>query len=172
MAYVLVSLGSNIERERHIAIALDALAAQFGTLRISRVFESEPVGFASQRNFYNLVVGFECGMGVGALRRWCKSVELANGRHPDAPKFSSRSLDIDILTVDALSGEIDGVSLPRAEIAHNAFVLQPLAELEPERRHPVSGQRYIDMWRGFDPGPQRLWPVEFSWRGQRISHPD
>ncbi|WP_106477441.1 2-amino-4-hydroxy-6-hydroxymethyldihydropteridine diphosphokinase [Phytohalomonas tamaricis] len=172
MAHVLVSLGSNIDREHHIRTALDALYEQFGELAISRVFESEPVGFASQRNFYNLVVGFSCPMAVGKLQRWCKNIEFANGREPNAPKFSSRSLDIDILCVDDLSGDIDGVSLPRSEIGHNAFVLQPLAELFPESRHPLSGQRYIDMWKAFNPGAQRLWPVDFFWQGKQVSRAD
>lgn len=169
MALVVVSIGSNIERERHVQICLDALHAEFGNLLISRVFESEPVGFEDGRNFFNLVTAFESDAGVGELQAWCKHLEYANGRRKISPKFSPRTLDVDLLTVGTLSGDIDGVELPRDEIVKHAFVLKPLAELLPEHRHPTNGERYADLWAEFDAGGQRLWPVDFVWQGQRIS---
>ncbi|WP_299311000.1 2-amino-4-hydroxy-6-hydroxymethyldihydropteridine diphosphokinase [uncultured Halomonas sp.] len=172
MALVTVSIGSNIERDRHVCACLDALAATFEGLVISRVFESEPVGFEDGRNFYNLVAAFESDWSVGELQAWCKRLEFANGRRPDSPKFSPRTLDIDLLTVGELTGEHDGVALPRGEICHHAFVLQPLAELLPEARHPESGTTYAALWAAFDPGSQRLWPVPFAWAGREISRPD
>ncbi|GHB00339.1 2-amino-4-hydroxy-6-hydroxymethyldihydropteridine diphosphokinase [Modicisalibacter luteus] len=170
MALVVVSIGSNIEREHHVQTCLDALHAEFGKLQLSRVFESEPVGFNDGCNFYNLVAAFESGASVGELQAWCKRLELANGRRKDSPKFSPRTLDVDLLTVNALRGDIDGVELPRDEIVKHAFVLQPLAELLPNHRHPVSGERYADLWANFEVGSQRLWPVEFVWQGRHISH--
>ncbi|RKR06591.1 2-amino-4-hydroxy-6-hydroxymethyldihydropteridine diphosphokinase [Kushneria sinocarnis] len=172
MSQVLTGLGSNIDRHHHLCAALDALQARFGALAVSRVFESEPVGFSSQRNFYNLVVGFETELTIGELSRWSKALEKARGRRPDAPKFSSRSLDIDLLLVDDRIGVIDGVSLPRDEITHNAFVLWPLAELCPQRQHPVDGRSFAELWRAFDCAEQRLWPVHFEWQGKCISSPD
>lgn len=174
MVQVVVSIGSNIERERHILACLDALHADFAQLRVSRVFESEPVGFVDGRNFYNLIASFESPVSenqavVGELQAWCKRLEFANGRRADSAKFSPRTLDIDLLTVGDLSGDIDGVTLPREEIDYNAFVLRPLAELLPDIRHPVSQIRYTDLWAAFDPGEQRLWPVDFKWRGRLIS---
>ncbi|AXY42393.1 2-amino-4-hydroxy-6-hydroxymethyldihydropteridine diphosphokinase [Halomonas sp. JS92-SW72] len=172
MALVTVSIGSNIERDRHVRACLDALAESFGELRISRVFESEPVGFEDGRNFYNLVAAFESDWSVGELQAWCKRLEFANGRRKESPKFSPRTLDIDLLTVGGLTGEHDGVLLPRDEIRHHAFVLQPLAELLPEARHPESGETYAAMWADFEAGSQRLWAVEFRWAGRMISRAD
>ncbi|QTF93633.1 2-amino-4-hydroxy-6-hydroxymethyldihydropteridine diphosphokinase [Halomonas sp. BM-2019] len=169
MARVTVSIGSNIERERHVRTCLDALAETFGELSISRVFESEPVGFEDGRNFYNLVAAFHSEWTVGELQAWCKRLEFANGRRKDSPKFSPRTLDIDLLSVGTLTGEYDGVVLPRDEIRHHAFVLQPLAELLPEARHPESGERYAALWAAFDLGGQRLWAVDFTWAGRVIS---
>ncbi|MCG6657731.1 2-amino-4-hydroxy-6-hydroxymethyldihydropteridine diphosphokinase [Halomonas campisalis] len=172
MALVSVSIGSNIDRERHIRRCLDALHAEFGTLRVSRVLESEPVGFEDGRNFYNLVVLFESRWTVGELQAWCKRLELANGRRPDSPKFSPRTLDIDLLTVGGLTGVHDGVPLPRDEITQHAFVLQPLAELLPDTPHPLSGRVYGDLWADlradFDATGQRLWPVDFVWQGRTM----
>ncbi|MDT0502018.1 MULTISPECIES: 2-amino-4-hydroxy-6-hydroxymethyldihydropteridine diphosphokinase [unclassified Halomonas] len=172
MALVTVSIGSNIERDHHVRVCLDALAASFENLRVSRVFESEPVGFEDGRNFYNLVAAFESDASVAELQAWCKRLEFANGRREESPKFSPRTLDVDLLTVGELSGEHGGVSLPRGEITHHAFVLQPLAELLPEARHPVSQETYASLWHRFDAGDQRLWPVSFTWAGRRISSPD
>ncbi|MBF7054045.1 2-amino-4-hydroxy-6-hydroxymethyldihydropteridine diphosphokinase [Halomonas sp. KAO] len=172
MALVTVSIGSNIERDHHVRVCLDALAASFENLRVSRVFESEPVGFEDGRNFYNLVAAFESDASVAELQAWCKRLEFANGRREESPKFSPRTLDVDLLTVGELSGEHGGVSLPRGEITHHAFVLQPLAELLPEERHPVSQETYASLWHRFDAGDQRLWPVSFTWAGRRVSSPD
>ncbi|GED21352.1 2-amino-4-hydroxy-6-hydroxymethyldihydropteridine diphosphokinase [Halomonas halmophila] len=169
MSLVSVSIGSNIDRERHVRAGLDALADTFGELRVSQVYESQPVGFEDGRNFYNLVALFACDWTVGELQAWCKRLEFANGRLPDSPKFSPRTLDIDLLDVGGLTGEHDGVSLPRDEILHHAFVLKPLAELLPESRHPVKGERYQDLWQQLDCDDQPLWPASFIWRGVDLS---
>ena len=162
MAQVFLSLGSNIDRERHIRSALDALAQQFGELQVSRVFESEAVGFDGD-NFYNLVVGLHTSLPVGQLALRLREIEDANGRVRSGPKFSARTLDIDILTYDDSVGEIDGVKLPRGEIKKNAFVLQPLAELAPQQLHPETGQSFAQMWAEYDKEKQKLWPVAFHW---------
>lgn len=162
MAQVFLSLGSNIDRERHIRAALDALVQYFGELQVSRVFESEAVGFAGD-NFYNLVVGMRTDLPVGQLALRLREIEDANGRVRSGPKFSARTLDIDILTYDDLVGEIDGVKLPRGEVKKNAFVLQPLAELAPQQLHPETGQSFAQMWAEYDKDKQKLWPVAFDW---------
>ncbi|WP_444914873.1 2-amino-4-hydroxy-6-hydroxymethyldihydropteridine diphosphokinase [Microbulbifer sp. TRSA007] len=162
MAQVYLSLGSNINRAQYIRAALDALAGRFGELQVSRVFESEAVGFQGD-NFYNLVVGLETDLPVGQLALCLRGIEDANGRLRSGPKFSARTLDIDILTYDHLIGTVDGVKLPRGEIVKNAFVLQPLAEIAPEVLHPVEQKTYRQLWNEYDQDSQKLWPVEFIW---------
>lgn len=172
MAQVVVSIGSNTERERHVRACLAALQADFDELRISRVFESEPVGLQGGRHFYNLVATFVSSASVDALQAWCKRLEAANGRVRSRRRFAPVTLDIDLLTVGELTGTIAGVELPRAGIVQQAFVLKPLAELLPDSRHPVSRQRYADLWENFDAKDQRLWPVGFTWRGRQLSRSD
>lgn len=172
MRLVTVSLGSNINPTHHIRCCLDALTNTFGDLHISRVFESEPVGFSDNRNFYNLVVAFYSDWTPGHLQAWAKQLEIAHGRPDGIAKFSPRALDIDLLTVGDLCGIVDDIALPREEITHNAFVLQPLAELLPNERHPLSGTSYAALWNTFAQGSQRLWPVGFSWRDRWISQAD
>ncbi|MFA5493636.1 MAG: 2-amino-4-hydroxy-6-hydroxymethyldihydropteridine diphosphokinase [Porticoccaceae bacterium] len=171
MARVYVSIGSNIDQQRHIAVCLDALAEHFGDLTLSSVYESEAVGFTGD-NFYNLAAGFDCTLGVAALSTLLHRIEDDNGRRRDGPRFSARTLDIDILTYDAIAGEIDGILLPRDEILDNAFVLWPLAEIAADERHPVEGKSYGELWRRYDKNGQKLWPIDFTWRGRVISSAD
>lgn len=98
-----------------------------------------------------------------------KAIEDANGRNRTAARFSSRSLDIDILTVDHLTGRVDGITLPRDEVLKNAFVLLPLAEIAAGTLHPVTGLSYAEHWQAFDKTKQKLWPVAFLWRGRDIT---
>ncbi len=167
MSRVYISIGSNIERFRHVTAALDALADWFGELVISPVYESESVGFDGS-DFLNLVVGIDTDVSVGDLTRRFKQLEAENGRKAGAPKFSPRTLDLDILTCGKAAGAVDGVELPRGEILKNAFVLRPLADIAPDELHPVCGQSYRQLWREYDTG-QKLWPVDFSWQGRQIS---
>lgn len=166
-ARVYISIGTNIDRERYVTAALDALADWFGDLQISPVYESESVGFDGSP-FLNLVVGVDTDLSVGELSRRFKQLEAENGRRRDVPKFSARTLDLDILTYGDRTGIIDGVELPRGEILKNAFVLRPLADIAPNAVHPVCGKTYRQLWQAYNTG-QKLWPVDFLWRGRKIS---
>ncbi len=169
MARVYISIGSNIEREKHVLSALDALQEWFGDLVLSPVYESEAVGFVGE-SFLNLVVGVDTALSVGELSVRFKQLEADNGRRRgiDVPKFSGRTLDLDILTYDDQVGQLDGVELPRGEILKNAFVLKPLADIAPEERHPVCDKTYLQLWQSYDRN-QRLWPIDFTWQGRVIS---
>jgi len=168
MARVYLSLGSNIERERHILAALDALAERFGPLQLSSVYESQAIGFDGDP-FLNMVVGVDTDLTVGLLSNYLKSLEDLHGRRRDCPRYSGRTLDIDILTYDQCIGVVDGVTLPRGEILENAFVLWPLAELAPNEQHPQVGQSYGHLWQRYDRHSQKLWPVSFVWKGSELS---
>ena len=163
MSLIYLSLGSNIDRQRHICAALDALSENFGDLEISTVYESEAVGFQGD-SFYNLVVGVYSDLPVGEIATILKQIEDNNGRDRSSPKFAPRTLDIDILTVDSLVGEVDGINLPRSEVLKNAFVLQPLAELASEMLHPITGKSIAEHWQLFDKTTQKLWPIDFCWQ--------
>ena len=168
MARVYLSLGSNINRYQNITAALEALDSAFSPLTISTIYSSEAVGFDGD-NFLNLVVGFDSDLAVGELSALLRQVEYDNGRCRQGPKFSSRTLDIDILTYGDAVGSHDNVSLPRDEITKNAFVLLPLQELAPDELHPVLQVSYQELWHCYDQTSQALWPVDFEWRGEKIS---
>lgn len=159
MTRVYLSLGSNIEREQHIRSALQALSALYGQLSLSKVYESEAVGFEGE-NFYNLVVGFDTDLSVADIQSQIKQIEDDNGRVRNGPKFSARTLDIDILTYGDFVGVDSGVELPRDEITKNAFVLLPLSEIAAEDLHPTAGETYQALWAAYDKSKQKLWAIQ------------
>lgn len=172
MVQVYLGLGSNIARYRHLSAGLDCLAEMADTLQVSEVYESAAVGFVGEP-FLNLVVGLDTALTPAALLARLRAIEDAHGRVRNVPKYSARTLDIDILTYGDLCGEFEGLCLPRDEIDHHAFVLQPLAELAPDGRHPRTGRAYAELWRDFrtqgEGEPAGLLRVDFCWRGRWIS---
>lgn len=168
MVTVTLSIGSNVDAARHTRAALDALRERFGTLILSRVYESEAVGFAGS-NFLNMAVALHTDLPLADLSRWLKQLEDEHGRRRDQARFSDRTLDVDILTYDGLTGEHAGMTLPRPEVLKNAFVLCPLSEVLPDGVHPGEGRAYRRLWQDFDRPGQHLWPVDFDWNGRPVS---
>ncbi len=144
-----ISIGSNIEREKNIFSSLRALEKQFGKLHVSSIFETEPVGFTGDP-FYNLVVGFDSELDVQAVAKILREIEMQHGRTRNSHKFSARTLDLDLLLYGDLILKEGRLQIPRDEITHYAFVLEPLAEIAPDLQHPVSKQRFADLWEKFD----------------------
>ncbi|MBT1450378.1 2-amino-4-hydroxy-6-hydroxymethyldihydropteridine diphosphokinase [Glaciecola sp. XM2] len=158
---ILISSGSNIDKEANTIKGLDALHHAFGELTLSPVYESQSVGFKGD-NFFNLVIMAYTTKSVKQVCAILKKIEDDCGRLRQSEKFSPRTLDLDLLTFDDLVCE-QPVSLPRDEITHNAFVLQPMADIAPDHVHPSTGKTYAQMWQQFDKSKQRLWAVPFAW---------
>lgn len=159
MARVYVSIGSNIDRVRNIGIALQRLGDEYGPLIQSSVFESAAVGFDSAP-FYNLVVGFDTELPPQDVQNHLYEIEAASGRERTGT-LTARTLDLDLLLYDDLVMDQGRLRLPRADITRYAFVLYPLAEIAPDARHPVSGERFADMWAAFDDDGQVLTRVDW-----------
>jgi 2-amino-4-hydroxy-6-hydroxymethyldihydropteridine diphosphokinase len=159
VARAYVSIGSNIDRERHIRCALHMLETAYSTLQCSAIYESKAVGFESAP-FYNMVVGFETEESPEQVVATLRHIEEANGRTRHARGLTARTLDLDLLLYDDLVLEREGLTIPREDICRYAFVLRPLAEIAGERRHPVTGERFDAMWAAFAGRGQDLRRVE------------
>ena len=158
MTRVYVGIGSNIEREHNVRSGLAALREHYGELTASAIYESKAYGFAGA-NFYNLVVGFDTDADVHAVSRTLQDIEDRHGRVRSGPRYSSRTLDLDLLLYGDLVLNEPGLKLPRPEILKRAFVLLPLAEIAGQLRHPLNGRTYVELWQAFEKSNQQLWPV-------------
>lgn len=158
---VYISLGSNIERVANTRAGVDALRAHYGDLVLSSVYESESIGFAGG-SFYNMVIGLQTDEPASKVVQVLKEIEEQHGRLRQSPKFSSRTLDLDLLLYDEQIINESGVQIPRDEILKHAFVLWPLAEIAPQLKHPQQGQTYAELWRDFDKSKQQLKTVAFG----------
>nr|WP_136250432.1 2-amino-4-hydroxy-6-hydroxymethyldihydropteridine diphosphokinase [Ningiella ruwaisensis] len=163
---ILVSVGSNINKEENTRLGLDGMFEQFGALSLSRVYESESVGFSGD-NFFNLVVMATTSKSIQQVCDALKHIEAECGRAREAEKFSPRTLDLDLLTFDDVVCD-SPVALPRDEITYNAFVLQPMADLVPHDIHPCEQKTYQTLWEAFDKTTQKLWPVPFTWSATQV----
>ena len=168
MAQVYVSVGSNLDRERNIATALQLLTDRYGELQQSSVYESAAVGFDSAP-FYNLVLGFSTQESPRVIQDQLHAIEERCGRQRTTT-LSARTLDLDLLLYDDRVMADGKLVLPREDINRYAFVLGPLAEIAGTARHPVTALSYADMWAAFDDRDQLLtridWPPAASPAGE------
>lgn len=145
MARALLSLGSNLQPLRNLRAAATALRDAFPGARISDAWEFPAVGFEGPA-FLNAGARVDTVLEPAALNDWLHALEDAHGRDRSAPRWSDRTLDIDIVYYDdrVISGT-GHLCIPRPELRH-AFVLMPLAMIAPDFVDPVRGQRLDALW--------------------------
>ncbi len=146
MTTVLLSLGSNLQPARHLYLAVQALRAHFGELRVSPAYRTPAVGFEGP-DFLNNGVLLHTDMELLPLDAWLHALEDAHGRDRSGPRFADRTLDIDVIFYGDRIVEGPGhLRVPRPELKH-AFVLKPLADIAPDFVDPVSGRTLEALWR-------------------------
>ncbi|MCQ4167619.1 2-amino-4-hydroxy-6-hydroxymethyldihydropteridine diphosphokinase [Tahibacter harae] len=141
-----LSLGSNQEPRRHLALALQELRERFGDLVASAAYRFPAVGFDGP-DFVNLAAVIGTDLPPQQLNDWLHALEDRHGRRRDVPRFSDRTLDVDIVLYgDAVLSGRGNLQLPRDELRH-AFVLLPLAQIAPEVQVPGRGLSLGQLWR-------------------------
>ena len=148
-ARVFLGLGSNIDAEQNLAIAVRELRRRYGDIRASTVYRNAPVGFDGD-DFLNLVVELESTQDAQEI---CAEIEFIHnlvGRRRGSDKWEARPLDIDLLLYNDAVIDEPPVRVPRSDVLEYSFVLRPLAELAPDLRHPLTGQSLGAHWRAFD----------------------
>ena len=153
-----LGLGSNQDAVRNMQSGIAELKRQFGAVIVSPIYRSAAVGFSGE-DFLNAAAHIQTGWSVAELKNWLTDLENRHGRDRSQPKFSDRSLDIDILLHGDKTGVVDGLELPRDEILKYAHVLRPLADIAPELKHPVTDRTFADHWATFD-GDRSLQAIE------------
>jgi 2-amino-4-hydroxy-6-hydroxymethyldihydropteridine diphosphokinase len=145
-----VSFGSNLgDRRSHLDFAAHRLATVFDTLDVSSYFETDPVGIPEpQPRYLNAAAVGQTAVPPHELLEALLAIERERGRerpYPNAP----RTLDLDLILVgDSVLDEPPRIVLPHPRFRERRFVLEPLAEIAPELRDPVSGLTIAELVDG------------------------
>lgn len=159
MTKVFVSIGSNVEPERHVAVALSGMRERFGDIEVSPVYRTAAVGFDGE-DFLNLVVAFDTDRSVETVDAELDTIEAAAGRSRNAARFAPRTLDLDLLLFGDAIIERDGIRVPRKELVKYAFMLKPLVDIAGVRRHPKDGRSFAELLEAGNFADQRCERIE------------
>jgi len=145
---VYLGFGSNVgSRESTLRAAMDKLeSTDLRLQRLSSCYETEPVGFREQAWFLNLVAEYETTLFPRQLLRRLQKVELELGRRRDVVN-GPRTIDIDILLYGSAVIHTVELTIPHPRYHERRFVLEPLAELSPQLRDPVTRRTVAEMLR-------------------------
>ena len=137
-----LSIGGNLgNRLENIRQALGYIEDRIGKIKQrSSVYESEPWGFEAEHRFLNAVVVVETALSPEALLREAQEIENIMGRTRNGSGYSSRTMDIDILFFNDDVINMPALTVPHPRLHERRFVLVPLAEVMPDRVHPVLGK--------------------------------
>ena len=141
MKTVYLGLGSNLgDREGNLRAAIERLEP----LRVSPIYETEPVDFTRQPFFLNVVVETETDLMPMQYLALTQRIERELGRVRIIPK-GPRTIDIDILMFDTRLIHTARLEVPHPRLHERRFVLAPFADLAPDLRHPVTGHTIRQM---------------------------
>jgi len=134
-----IGLGSNLgDREATLRRALDLLGDE--VVAVSSFRETEPVGYLDQPRFLNAAAALDTELAPRALLDRLLEVERELGRTREGPRFGPRTIDLDLLLYGDRTIDEPGLTVPHPRLAERLFVLEPLAELDPDLDVPGHGR--------------------------------
>lgn len=144
---VLIGIGTNINPEANIVEAIDQLRRLFGSVDVSTIYTSAPVGRVDQPTFLNGAVCIRTDLSPWELKQRLLSIEASQGRIRDPDdKCGPRTIDLDIIAYGSLVD--DELQIPDSNLAKRWFVAIPCAELSPDWLHPVIGSTLHEIAAG------------------------
>jgi len=149
---VYLSLGSNLsDREANLRTAIEKLKEIGNPVAVSSFYETEPVEVVSQPWFLNCAVKLDTEKMPRQLIAAILGIEQEMGRQRKQQK-GPRSIDIDILLFGSSVIEIPSLTIPHPKLHQRRFVLEPLAEIAGEARHPVFKRTIRELRDALPPG--------------------
>lgn len=134
---VYLSLGSNVgDRSANLQMAIEKLSELGTVAAVSSFYETEPVGTGPQPWFLNCAVKLETEKMPRQLIAAILNMEQSMGRQRRQEK-APRTIDVDILLFGSSIVELTSLTVPHPRLHERRFVLEPLAEIAPDARHPV-----------------------------------
>ncbi len=164
---VVLGIGGNKgDRANYLFEAREALSQQFVLISCSQVYESEAWGgVATNGNFLNQVLLLQTSLAPLALLQVTQEIEIALGRTREQ-HWGDRTIDIDILYFGDQVSSDPQLTLPHPYLAERRFVLQPLAEILPLKKHPLFDKTTVQLLEECsDLGQVSIWK-----RGEKKSH--
>jgi 2-amino-4-hydroxy-6-hydroxymethyldihydropteridine diphosphokinase len=150
LAYL--SLGSNVgDRAANLNAAIARLGELGAVVAVSSFYETEPVELAAQPWFLNCAVALDTEKMPKQLLTGIFEIEQGMGRRRVQTK-GPRSIDIDILLFGSSIVDTKKLTIPHPALHERRFVLEPLAEIAPEVRHPVFKRTVREMRDALPPG--------------------
>lgn len=142
---VYLALGTNLgDREKNLSAARERLSAEITIQETSRIYETEPWGWAEQADFLNQVIQGTTSLPPQKLLNFIKQIEVNLGRKPGI-RYGPRLIDIDILFYGDHVFSSHNLTIPHPRIAERAFVLVPLGEIAQDLQIPGSGETVRDL---------------------------
>lgn len=146
MATVIIALGSNLgDRRQEILSArrfLEQLAS--GPIIHAPIYETEPIG-PSDTYYYNSVTQLEVDIEPEKLVACLKKYERKRGRSEDAPRWSAREIDLDIIAYDDQVIKKEHLVIPHTNYRERLFVLVPLKDIRPNWIDPETSASIDDL---------------------------
>lgn len=129
---IFLSIGSNIEPERHVPACIETLQKKFSVLKVSSIYETDPVGTPGAEKFWNAAAEIETDFDAEKLSAELRGIEMSLGRRRiPGNKFAPRTIDIDVL--------------PQPGFQKQGFVMIPLAEIAPEEKDSETGRTFSEL---------------------------
>ena len=126
-----LSFGSNVgNRAEHLRAGV-AIVAGTDPYRLSRVYETEPVGGVAQDDYWNLVMELVTEASPWALLERAQRAEAQRDRTRDV-RWGPRTLDVDVLWAEGFTSDDPRLTVPHPRAMERAFVVVPWRELAPE----------------------------------------
>ena len=146
MAIAYISIGSNLgDREENCRQAIKLIEKNgIAVRKQSRMYETEPWGIKDQPKFINMAIEVETDKKPEEFLRVLKEIEKEIGR-TETTKWGPRIIDLDILFYNDLILKTEDLEIPHPLLHERAFVLKPLCEIAPDKKHPVNGKTVKEM---------------------------
>lgn len=141
--YVFVNIGSNKgDRRMNLSRAVRAIVAEYGMFEVSHAVESVAWGYESERKFLNMGMMFQTESEPLEVLSKLQEIEkaISSESHRDAEgNYIDRVIDIDIVAIDDMVIDTPELKVPHPHLAKRKFFLEPMQEIAPDWRHPITG---------------------------------
>jgi 2-amino-4-hydroxy-6-hydroxymethyldihydropteridine diphosphokinase len=140
-----ISIGSNIDPEINLPIAVKKLVVLGTLIKVSLVFQNPSIGNTPGPDFLNAAVSVKTSFSPMEIRTQLRNIEHELGRVRTADRFAPRTMDLDLCLLDDIVLEHPEFMLPDPELLDRPHLAIPMAELDPDFIHPITQERLSDI---------------------------